>query len=183
MSLDYPKRKITRLASYDYSWPGAYFVTVCTCGKTALFGTVDGQKMRLNRVGEIVAQAWKDLPNHFAHVKLDEFVVMPNHIHGILFIEREDDMNGTDKAMDKAGLVPTKRFGHPGAGSLSTIIGSFKARATRAIRRMRPDIASVWQSRFIEHIIRDDEDLCNHRRYIRENPARWHLDNENRLNR
>ena len=97
-------------------------------------------------------------------------------------------MNRTDKAgfergdntnrADKAGLVPTERFGHPGAGSLSTIIGSFKARVTREIRRMRPDIASVWQSRFIEHIIRDDEDLYNHRRYIRENPAKWHLDKE-----
>jgi putative transposase len=171
MPLDYPRRKITRLASYDYSWPGAYFVMVCTHGKAHLLGTVDGEEMRLNELGEIIARTWNDIPNHFASVKLDEFIVMPNHMHGILFIE------GTDKA----GLFPKNpaRFGHPGAGSLSTIIGSFKSRASREIRQMRPNIASVWQSRFIEHIIRDDEDLYNHRRYIRDNPARWHLDSEN----
>ncbi len=180
MSLDYPKRKITRLKSYDYSLSGVYFFTICTCDKTALFGAVDGEEVRLNELGKIVVQAWEDLPNHFGYVKLDELVVMPNHVHGILVIEREDDRKGTDKAADKTGLVPTdpKRFGHPGAGSLSTIIGSFKAKVTREIRRMRPDVSSVWQSRFIEHIIRDGEDLCNHRRYIRENPAKWHLDKE-----
>ena len=104
---------------------------------------------------------------------------MPNHVHGILAIEREDDYDGADKVgTDKTGLVPTERFGHPGAGSLSTIVGTFKARVTRDIRRMRPDIASVWQSRFIEHIIRDDENLYNHRRYIHDNPEKWHLDKE-----
>jgi putative transposase len=174
MPFDYPNRESTRLRSYDYSRPGAYFVTICAQDKTALFGVVDGQGMRRNRIGEIVAQAWRDLPKHFEHVRLDEFIVMPNHVHGILVIERKDDMKNSDKAC----LVPTKRFGHPGAGSLSTIIGSFKAKATREIRRICPAMAAVWQSRFMEHIIRDDEDLYNHRRYIRENPTKWHLDKE-----
>jgi len=183
MPLNYPKRKITRLASYDYSLPGAYFVTICTHDKKHLFGTVDGEEMKPNCLGDIVAQAWADLPNHFSHAKLDEFVVMPNHVHGILFIEGTEKVGVTDKAdaTDKASLVPTNRgrFGHPGRGSLSTIIGAFKSRATREIRAVRPDIISVWQSRFIEHVIRDDEDLYNHRRYVRENPMRWHLDKEN----
>ena len=179
MPSEYPKRKITRLQCYDYSWRGSYFVTICTHNRTCLFGSIRNGELELFDQGKIVAQAWTEIPIHFPFVRSGEYVVMPNHFHGLLYIENEPNKPDSEKT-DKACLVPTipNRFGHPGTGSLSTIIGAFKAASTREIHKIYPEVGFIWQSRFQEHIIRDEHDFNTHMQYIIDNPSNWDSDEQ-----
>jgi REP-associated tyrosine transposase len=90
-----------RLKGYDYSQPGPYFITLVAYQRRLLFGEIDGNVMRLNRNGEIVSQTWRDLPRHYAHVKLDAFVVMPNHVHGIVVLNPVDGRGGSCQGLAK----------------------------------------------------------------------------------
>ncbi|MCP9448033.1 MAG: hypothetical protein NNA22_10760, partial [Nitrospira sp.] len=118
-----PNRRSIRLKGYDYSQAGAYFVTVCTQDRTCLFGDVADGEMRLNDAGGIARQCWFDIPAHFPNASLDEFIVMPNHVHGIIVV----DGRGT------ACRAPTEQFGRPVTGSIPTIIRSFKSAVTKQI--------------------------------------------------
>ncbi len=157
----------------DYASPGAYFVTVCTHQRACLLGEIiDGHEC-LSVPGEVVCTVWKDLPNHCPDVELDAFLVMPNHVHGILALHGR----GT------ACRAPTEAFGRPVAGSIPTIVRSFKSSAAREINRLRGTPgAAVWQRGYFEHIIRTPNDLDRLRRYIESNPLRWALDRENPAN-
>ena len=131
--------------------------------------------MVLSEAGEIAAACWKQIPDHFSHVALDAFVIMPNHLHGILFLV------GARHAVPlQAASQRTERFGKPVPGSVPTIVRSFKSAATRRINALRGAPGSpVWQRNYYEHIIRGESALQSIRRYITENPQRWHLDRYN----
>jgi len=136
-----------RLKEYDYTSVGAYFVTICAKDKQLFFEN--------ESIGTIVQKCWEEIPQHFPNVELDQFVVMPNHLHGIIIITHR---------RDAACRVPTAMkniFGPLQPGSLSTIIGSFKSASTRLIRRDTtcrvPTFA--WQNRFYEHVIRNEKEM------------------------
>jgi putative transposase len=166
------RRRSIRLNGYDYRQPGAYSITVLAHKRECLFGGVVDLKMELNGYGNVVRQCWEMIPAHFPHVNIDTFVVMPNHVHGIL--------NGG--ARHAVPLHGTERFGQPVAGSIPTVIRSFKAAATRGINDLRRSFAiTVWQRNYFEHVIRNDESLNHIRQYSLDNPARWEFDSENPL--
>jgi len=134
--------------------------------------------MNLNEQGSTVEKVWKEIPEHFTNVTLDEFIVMPNHIHGILVLEETPDCRGT------ACRAPTvEGFGKPAKGSIPTIIRSFKSASTNRINRLdKRKGLSIWQRNYYEHIIRNEGSLNRIRRYIQENPIKWSINTEN-LNR
>ncbi len=155
-------RRSIRLRDHDYSSGGYYFVTICTHRREQLFGHIDNNDMVLNGYGEIVLRTWNDLPKHYQNAQLDEFIIMPNHIHGIVILI--DDGVG-------AGLKPAptgKRHGLP------EIIRGLKTFSARRINEVRDMAGSpVWQRNYHEHIIRNDADLNRIREYIRNNPYNW----------
>ena len=172
------RRSSLRLANYDYTQIGAYFITICTKDRKNVFGEIENGLMVLNPLGEIVQQEWLQLANVRHNVKLDEFMVMPNHFHAILFITDQGDGMASHAPTKQA---PTKRiFGHPVSGSLSTIIGGFKSGASKRINQLTNfHYELLWQRSFFEHVIRTDASLARIREYIVTNPLRWELDREN----
>ena len=165
-------RRSIRLKEYDYSEPNWYYITICTHDKKNLFGEMKNGKMVLNDFGKIVNEEWVKTKELRQNVDLDNYVIMPNHFHGILIIERRDT----------ARCVPTKvsdncKFGEMQAGSLSAIIRSFKSAVTKRINELRNVHGKeIWQKGFYEHIIRNENDLYNIRKYIELNPLKWEID-------
>ena len=158
-----PRRRSIRLRGYDYSTPGAYFVTACTQNRFPLFGQVANDKMEANRFGAIVEDCWAKLPDHYDNVALDAFILMPNHVHGVIIIKDEPTGIG-------AGL----RRGLP------EIVRAFKTFSARKINEMRPSIGTpVWQRGFYDHVIRSEDELDRVRAYIMDNPRRWLEDVDN----
>ncbi|MBN2290319.1 MAG: transposase [Candidatus Glassbacteria bacterium] len=152
-------RRSIRLADYDYATPGAYLVTICTWNRECLFGEIRDGKMFLNVLGDMVSRYWQAIPGHFKNVKLDEFVVMPYHIHGLLIIE---DSSG------EACLAPTK------GPALGAIVGAFKSSVTRVAGKTCGFTGrQLWQRNYYEHVARNEMDLDDTRRYIVDSPARW----------
>ena len=167
---DYPVRRGIRLPDHNYASPGAYFITVCTRNRDCLLGEIRDGRPCLSPAGEVISAVWRDIPLHFAVVEQDAFEIMPNHVHGIIVIHGR----GT------ACRAPTADFGQPVAGSIPTIVRSFKAEATRRINTFRRTPgAPVWQRGYYEHIIRSPRELDRLRSYIGSNPLRWALDHEN----
>ena len=145
-----------RLRGWDYRWPGVYAVTICVQGRVCCLGEVMEDNVELSPMGAIVAEEWLATPRTHPHVVLDEWIIMPDHVHGILIFQDEDRTSPQD------GLP---------AGSLGAVIGQFKQRVTKRIRARQPEFS--WQERYYDQILRDDEDLERYRVYIRENPLRW----------
>ena len=183
---DIHHRRSIRLRGYDYTSAGAYFITVCTHNRMCLFGHIEQDKMFLNAWGDIVDECWQATPQHFSHTELDEYVIMPNHIHGIIWIVRCTDgaMNGNamNGAMPNVGAThasPLRSRG-PKPRSIGAIVGSFKSAVTKRINEIRGTPGKmVWQRNYYEHIIRNERSLERIRRYIRMNPGQWEYDNEN----
>jgi REP element-mobilizing transposase RayT len=133
-----------------------------------LFGEVQEGKMIMNFFGEIVYGEWMNTSKLRSNAELDQFVIMPNHLHGIIILDHLDS-----KGMARHVLTKDKRhFGKPIAGSLSTIIGAFKSSATKQIHKIKPNIP-IWHRNFYEHIIGNDHELYEIRKYIVENPLKW----------
>lgn len=174
-------RRSIRLQGYDYSQPGAYFVTICTQNWETLFGEVVDGEMRLNDYGAVVDWTWHDLPNHIMGIGLDAFVIMPNHVHGIIVIT--NDIGEAGSVLVGAGSEPAptlKTSRSPQRHPLPEIVRQFKTFSARRINDMRGTPSTpVWQRNYYEHIIRNESNLHRIRRYITENPLRWHLDREN----
>jgi len=172
------ERRRLRLKEYDYSQPGAYFVTICTKDREHRFGEIVGGQMRSNGLAAAVQSCWNDLPNHYPNIELDEFVVMPNHVHGIIVI-LDEPMVGEPTVGDglrpsPTGPSPTRK--HP----LSEIVRAFKSFSARRINEITNTPGTpVWQRGYYDHIIRDDRSLTRIREYIAQNPQRWALDREN----
>jgi REP element-mobilizing transposase RayT len=161
-------RRSVRLKGYDYSYQGWYYVTICTRNREMIFGDVVDGKMVLNEFGKIVENTWHDLINHNNHIELDAFVIMPNHIHGIIVINNKKFVGaGSEPA-------PTVERNRPG---LPEIIRQFKTFSARRINRHRHLVGvSVWQRNYYEHIVRNEFEFHRIRQYIMENPMKWHTD-------
>jgi putative transposase len=181
------QRRSIRLRDFDYGAEGAYFVTICTHKRVCLFGYVDDEAMTLNHYGRIVWDEWEATAKLRPNLQLDRFVVMPNHVHGIIFITQkintsnESPNNDTEKPPDNVGAwraMPLQRkFSQPIPHSLPTIVGAFKSAVTRKINRYRNTPGGiVWQRNYWERIIRKEEDLNWLRLYIATNPAQWKKD-------
>jgi REP element-mobilizing transposase RayT len=168
--------KSARLAGYDYRNEGLYFVTICTKNKFHYFGEIENGNMLLNEIGLIAHTYWAEIPEHFNNVSLDEFVIMPDHIHGIICIDEKREINRPSVETYNNTSLPITKNQHfqnlsAPANSLSTIIRSFKSAVTIGGRKINPNFE--WQSRFHDHIIRDVQSLDTIRNYIKNNPANW----------
>lgn len=172
-------RRSIRLPAYDYTQPGAYFLTVVTHQRQCLFGeVVDGQVL-VSAYGEAVRQEWLRSTQIRREIQLDAFVVMPNHIHGIVIIGGQTVVGAHGRA--PLGRAPPGRAPlHRSARSLGSFIAGFKSAVTKRVNHMRrtPRLP-VWQRNYYEHVIRSEEYLHQIRQYITDNPAQWDEDVEN----
>ena len=174
---DKHQRRSLRLPQYNYAQAGAYFVTVCTYQRDCILGKIEDGIVRLSEFGKIVETCWDALPHRYASVKCDAFVIMPNHIHGIIYL--------TEAIVGNDGEVRAGKP-RPYTGSiipLGKVVASFKYQSTKRINALR-DMAGapVWQRNYYEHIVRNDKDLRATRQYIANNPLRWLDDSENPRN-
>jgi REP element-mobilizing transposase RayT len=159
-----PRRSGLRLDGYDYAQAGAYFVTICTAGRACLLGHITDGQMILSDIGEMIHRAWGELPEHCQGIAIDEFVVMPNHVHGIVAVTGEP----------------------PCTTALSEIVRRFKTLTTKKYREQmqasqgqegRP--CRLWQRNYYDHVVRSDVALTHIRQYIVDNPMKWEMDEEN----
>ncbi len=169
-----PHRKQLRLRGYDYAFPSVYFATICSAGKRPVFGSMRGESIILSPEGEIVRSEWIALPERFSRLVLDEFVIMPNHLHGVLAFVGPAG-NTTAKP---GGASPA--VGASPSPTLFDVIGAFKSISTIKVNRLsgRRGVP-LWQRSYYEHIVRTGEDLRKIQRYILENSLMWSLDPEN----
>ncbi|MFM5987826.1 MAG: transposase [Sphaerospermopsis kisseleviana] len=201
-------RRSIRLKGYDYSQIGAYFVTICTHQRNCLFGEIVDGEMKLNTNGEVAKGCWLSIPRHFQNVELDEFVIMPNHVHGIIIIvnseakqdfsqsfsdgkgealanfnyQQQQNLSSQCFAPTVPGIKQVKINGTK-PQSVAAIIQNYKSVSTRRVNRINKAQGNViWQRNFHEHIIRNEEELKNIRQYIVNNPINWAEDEENPVN-
>jgi REP element-mobilizing transposase RayT len=173
-------RRSIRLKEYDYTQPGAYFVTICAYQRMHVFGEVVNGEMVLNETGKIARAEWFKTAELRPYVELyeDEFAVMPNHAHGIIWI--------VDEAGIRRRRIPTEtteKFGKPVKGSIPTIVRAYKSAVTYAVngaQNMRGTV--LWQKNYYEHVVRNDRELNNIGWYIANNPLNWQLDRDNLQN-
>lgn len=152
-----PKRKPTRIPGFDYAAPNWYFVTICTHKREHLFGAVVNEMMQINECGAIVTECWNALPAHYSQVELLGWVVMPNHVHGVIAIHPQDD--GTASV------------------AVSEVVRALKTFSAQRINRQRDTVgAPVWQRSFHDHIIRSERAFERIWDYIQTNPERWSSD-------
>lgn len=176
------RRRSIRLRGYDYSQEGGYFVTICNKDRTCLFGTIVENKMQLNEAGRFVDDCWKQIPTHFPRVILDEYKIMPNHVHGIIMIEGNvgvQNLEPLQKSLrEPTHETPENKFQHIIPNSMGSIVRGFKIGVTKWFRQ-NTRVHVVWQRNFYEHIIRNDDSLNRIREYIMYNPIRWAADRDN----
>jgi len=163
---DIHRRRSIRMPGYDYSRPGAYYVTVCTHGRELWFGEVVEREVRLSPAGRIVESVWQSLPQRFTGLALDSFVVMPNHIHGVLMFVRAQF------------TAPVPLNDSKQTPNLGEIVRTMKAASTSRIRATG-ETGFGWQRNYYEHVIRNEAELRRIRAYVAANALRWHEDPEN----
>ena len=172
-------RRSIRLPGYDYGQPGAYFVTICAWRRLSLFGAVHDGVVTLNACGRIVVEEWERSESIRAEIALDAFIVMPNHVHGIVWIRSpQSNIDHISNRRGERPLAPTANTSDLprgyGSHTLASFVAGFKTGVTRRINTHRQSPgAAVWQRNYYEHVIRDDADLCRIRTYVDTNPARW----------
>lgn len=166
------RRSSIRLPWWDYSQAGWHFVTVCTKDRRCVLGEIVEGKVVLSPAGLVVEEEWQRTATIREHVSLDEFVIMPNHLHGILVFTGGAEKTSHRDVSTKANLKPH---------SLGSIIGQFKSVCTKRIRGTGFGPFG-WQPRLYEHIIRDESSLETIRQYIVEDPVKWELDTDNPKN-
>ncbi len=175
---DLSSRRSIRLRNYDYSQPGAYFVTICIETRACILGEVVGAEVHRSPAGDMADSWWRELPHKYPHLQLDERVVMPNHVHGILLLIEDWDAGGRPHRAAPTGSSDS----HPGNGLRATVgdvVGWYKAQTTNAYIDGVKELnwprfpGRLWQRDYYEHIIRDEEELQRAREYIALNPARW----------
>lgn len=179
---------------WDYAGSGVYFITICTKNRAYHFGDIRDGIMRHSEIGAIAHRCWADIPLHFPFVRLGEFVIMPNHVHGILIVDKSNDGRGVDPHSDverhpvdpqdhadlqwavqhpNAPRRSSNRFG-PQSRNLASIVRGFKTGVTKFARHHNPEFA--WQSLYHDIIIRNDRAYAIISRYIRNNPKKWRQD-------
>ncbi len=175
------ERKKNRLENYDYSKSGYYFVTTCVKNREEILGKIENGKMILNSYGKIVQNRWEWLGEQYEYVEIDEFVVMPDHFHGILIIHSDDVGTGLDlssrgielfpRGIDLSSGISTKNK------SLSQLMGAFKTLSSRDIRKNSLEDFQ-WQRSFYDHIIRNEKSFNLIREYIKNNPLKWEIEKD-----
>jgi putative transposase len=166
-------RKLNRLKNYDYSKSGYYFVTICMKNFEHVFGEIKNGKIILNEYGEIVKNQWQWLEKQYEYIKLDVFIVMPNHIHGILIIENNAyESVGTSR--DLSLQRQQQQNDIKKIKSLSELIGAFKTTSSKIIHQ-NGLYSFAWQRSFYDHIIRNEKALFYIRKYIQDNPIKWDI--------
>jgi putative transposase len=164
------RRRSIRLRDFDYAQAGAYFVTTCTAGRKLFFGEP--------AVRQVADSCWNELPRHFPNVRLDEWVIMPNHVHGILILEGR---GGVQLNAPTTPAFENTSVSSPPRGTLSVIIRTYNAAVTTQARALGWREFG-WQRNYYEHIVRDDDELARIREYIRNNPFDWDSDEDNPAN-
>lgn len=165
-------RRSIRLPGYDYSQAGYYFVTICCHGRQCLFGDIIDGAMRLNEYGEIVIDEWLRSSQIRQEIQLDEFIVMPNHFHGIVVINPVGANGRSPLPQSNKPIMPLMK-----PKSLSSLMAGFKSSVTKQINLIRNTPGTkIWQRNYYEHIIRNEKALDNIRQYIINNPLSWHND-------
>jgi putative transposase len=154
----------SRLKGHDYSSTGLYFITICTKNREPFFGTISplSHQMQLSEIGETANECWQKIPMHFPFVELGEWVLMPNHIHGIIII----NLNV------RLGSQPKGNIFGPQSQNLASIIRGFKIGVTK-YARLYSNIYDVWQPRYYDHIIRNEDEFNRITKYIINNPQNW----------
>ena len=168
----------TRLDEWDYSNQWWYYVTINTKNHINYFGKVEKGKVVLNKIGNCTKKLWEEIPDHFQNIELDYFVIMPNHIHGIIIINPKDIVetrHGVSLQWDG------NKFSKPIKNSLSVIVNQFKGSLKRWCNKNGYTNFS-WQSRFYDRIIRNEKELYNIRKYIEQNPLKWELEKDDHEN-
>ncbi len=178
-------RRSIRLKDYDYSQTGAYYITLVAHNRENLFGEIVDGEMQLNEIGDLIAEEWSRSTEIRKEIELDEWVVMPNHLHGIVVINAGPDETrevGTH-GVGATGRSPLQSPRGPARHSLPSFVAGFKSATTKRINTMRDTQgAPVWQRNYYEHIVRSDNDLDRIREYIFNNPFNWESDDENPVN-
>jgi len=169
--IEHPNRKSTRLAGFDYSSAGMYFITLVTHERRHLFGEIITGEMILNDFGKLAASEWLLSGQIRQEIELDEWCIMPNHFHGIILL-KENKQRGLLSGTCVNGIDRKPK-------SLGSLVAGFKSSVTHKIneRRGTPGIP-VWQRNYYDHIIRDEEDLNRIQEYIINNPLKWEIDRE-----
>lgn len=163
-----------RLKGWDYSRQGFYFVTICTRNRECFLGDVKDGDVHLSSAGEIVAEEWQKTQQIRDNVTLDQWVVMPNHLHGIIVIH--DSVETSRRGVSDTQTIKGETGQRP-VSTLGSIIGQFKSVCTKRVWAANHDFA--WQTRFYDHVIRDENSLNEIREYILNNPIKWELDRNN----
>jgi putative transposase len=173
--IQHPYRQSIRLSGYNYTQPGAYFITICTHEHHLIFGRIANDSVLLNPLGKIAQACWLEITQHFAFTEISTYVIMPNHIHGIIVI------NNSDGEQELAPQdVGNESFGKPVSRSLPTIIRSFKSAVTKRVNTIPGERASdLWQKGYYEHVIRGEKEWVCIGEYILSNPMKWTTDREN----
>ena len=160
-------RRSIRLQDYDYSQSGAYFVTICTQNRDCLFGDIVDEEIRLNRIGIMVKNICEWLPQQYPYVTVEEFIVMPNHFHGIVFIT--DDFVDGSRMEGGSRTAPTVK-----RKPVGRLVGAFKTVTTKRFNEMRCTTGvKLWQRNYYEHVIRNEDDYRDIAEYIQANPLNW----------
>jgi len=181
-----------RLPGYDYSQPGAYFITIVTHNRQCSFGNIIDDEMMLNEFGVLVKNEWLKTGIIRPNIIIDAFVVMPNHLHGIIIITDTDTVTKTDTVSHSVTDTVTKtieQFGKPTKNSIPTIVRLFKSTTAKQINQLRGDtlqrvstpMQPLWQRNYYEHVIRNKVELNRIRQYIIDNPKKWKEDNLNKF--
>jgi len=168
-----------RLQQWNYASPAMYFVTICTKDRKCCLCEINDGWIYLTEIGKVVFKYWLEIPKHFNNVELDDWIIMPNHLHGILVLKDDKDFN---KCRDTTCHVSTgRKFGYMAPKSLSSIIQAFKASVKRECNKN--DLSHFqWQRNYYEHIIRDEDDYGRIKEYIALNPINWQTDRNNPSN-
>lgn len=189
------RSQLPRHPKWDYRWDASYFITICTKDREHFFDKVENGIMILSPAGEIAHQYFAEIPQYFPFVELDSFQVMPNHVHGIITINKDNiekpdldslqcNESSGDDDQNPAKIDNQDKNEHfssisPKPGSLATIIRSYKSACTEKINKIQNDFHFQWQSRFHDHIIRDYKSYLRISEYIKRNPKNWKEDNHN----
>lgn len=185
-------RKSIRLKGYDYAKAGAYFITICVQNRECLFGEIADGEMQLNDAGTIAANCWDEIPKHFPNVILDQCIIMPNHVHGIIVITKSVPICVPGEKNVGANIVGANNYSplrtsqpqrkNGTSKTIGSIVRGFKIGVTKWFRANQSSDDSpqtVWQRNYYEHIIRDDDDLSRIREYIATNSMNWMTDENN----
>ena len=177
-------RNSIRLKAYDYSQPGAYFITICTHKRKCLFGDIYDRRMSLNGIGRIVENEWIRTASLRPNIELDFFVIMPNHIHGIIIIHKNNGYKGGSQhaSTNRKQGVDSSKFKSP-SKSIGAIVRGVKSAVTGRVNKFNGTLGKkLWQRNYWERVIRNEFELQHIREYIQNNPIAWESDELNPMN-